>query len=285
MKKILLNHKYLVFIVLILGISGCSIKTIYNQMDWVLAGLVEDYITLTEQQDADVEQRIAGIIKWHRTTQLAAYSADLKQVKKDTEAGLNYEKIKDFYELLNQRWIALKERIAPDIAALLITLSKEQQLKMFKAIKEKNEEYIEEYVNITQKERNEVIGERLIENFERWLGNLTSEQEAVFWQWVKKFKPVHDDRLEFRRAWQKDLRLILNSDMPAEEKRKELTELFRNPERFQSQVYKDKLAYNREQSAYLILATPLTPEQQKHLFSQIDYYTKNFDELAAEKIK
>ena len=282
MKYMRLQFRYLLLVLLLLGISGCGVKTVYHQLDWVLAGFVEDYIHLTEEQDADVEKRISSLIQWHKKTQLPAYSADLLQVKKNTEAGLTYERIKDFYELLNQRWIALKDRIAPDIAAVLLTLNDKQKQKMFEKIKQQNDEYIEEYVNITQEERNEIIGERLIENFERWLGDLSDEQKAIFGQWVEKFKPIHEDRLEFRRAWQKELRLVLDSDLPEADKRKELIELFRNPEKFQSQVYTDKLAYNREQSAQLILATPPTEKQKQHLYSHIDYYVKNFNELAME---
>jgi len=285
MKNTLSQYRHFLLVLLLLGISGCSVKTVYHQLDWVLAGFVEDYIHLTEEQDAEVEKRIASFMHWHKKTQLPVYSADLLQVKKNTEAGLTYEKIKDFYELLNQRWIALKNRIAPDIAAVLLTLDDKQKQKLFEKIRQQNDEYIEEYVNITQQERNEIIGERLIENFERWLGDLSDEQKAVFWQWVEKFKPIHEDRLEFRRAWQKELRLLLNSDLPEADRRKELIELFRHPEKFQSQVYTDKLAYNREQSAHLILATPPTEKQKQHLYSHIDYYVKNFNELAVEDAK
>jgi len=93
---------------------------------------------------------------------------------------------------------------------------------------------------------------------------------------------VDQDRLEFRRAWQKELRLVLNSTLSDQEKRRELTELFRNPEQFRSQVYKDKLAYNQEQSIYMLLAISLTPKQKQYLYGRIDYYVKNFRELATE---
>ncbi len=279
------NLKYIFFAVILLVLGGCGVKTIYNQMDWILAGVVEDYIHLTEVQDEDVERRIADILKWHRKTQLPLYSSDLRQVKQYTKEGLSDKKIEHFFGLLNQRWIAIKGKISPEIAGLLMTLSDKQVLKMFKNIKEQNEEYIEEHVDITQKERDKAIIERMIDNFERWLGDLSNEQKALFWQWKDRFKPVHNDRLEFRRVWQKELRLILNSNISKKEKEVQLVELFRNPDKFRSQVYIDKLAHNRNQAAQLILTMSLTPEQKKHLYKEVDYYTKNFDELAAEEIK
>lgn len=277
--------KYTFFAIVLLVLSGCGVKTIYNQMDWILAGVVEDYINLTEVQDEDVERRIAGILKWHRKTQLPLYSSGLRQVKFDTEAGLTEENIKSFFEFLNQRWIAFKGKISPEFAGLLMSLSDKQVLQMFENIKEQNEDYIEEHVDITQKERDKAIIERMIDNFERWLGDLSKEQKALFWQWKDRFKPVHNDRLEFRRVWQKELRLILNSNISKKEKEAQLEELFRNPDKFRSQVYIDKLAHNRNQAAQLTLTMSLTSEQKNHLYKEVDYYTKNFDELAAEEIK
>jgi len=278
-----LKAKYAIFVIILLGLSGCGVKTVYNQMDWVLAGAVEDYIHLTEVQDKDVERRIAGILKWHRKTQLPLYSSDLRQVKEYTRQGLDDEKVKHFFELLNNRWIAIKGKLSPEIAEILLSLSDKQILAMFEKIKEQNEEYIEEYVDITQEQRNKAIIERMIENFERWLGELSDQQKALFWQWEDRFKPVHNDRLEFRRAWQKELRLVLSSHIDRQEKKILLTELFNEPEKFQSPVYREKLAYNRNQAAELVLAVPLTEMQKKHLYSEVDYYTKSFDELAAEK--
>lgn len=274
--------KYATFAILLLGLSGCGVKTIYNQMDWVLAGAVEDYIHLTDVQDKDVERRIAGILKWHRKSQLPLYSSDLRQVREYTRQGLTEETVNNFFELLNKRWIAIKGKISPEIAGLLLSLSDKQILELFEKVKEQNEEYIEGYVDISQEERSKTNIEHMTEDFERWFGDLNDQQKSLFRQWKDRFKPVHDDHLEFRRAWQKELRLVLNSNMDKNEKKILLIELFNQPENYQSPVYKEKLAYNRNKAAELILAVPLTETQKKHLYKEVDYYTKSFTELAAE---
>jgi hypothetical protein len=282
MKDTLFKARYLLLLLVIAIQAGCGIRTIYNQLDWILLGMTEDYIQLSDKQDTDVRQRIDRIIDWHKKTQLPLYSQDLLQLKQDKQAGLTYEKLHKFFGTLNLRWRTIKQKLAPEIADVLLTLSEKQQRYLFEAIKEKNDEFIEKYVDITQPERNENIAERMVESMEIWFGDLNESQQAFILQRVEKFKPVSQDRLEFRRAWQKELRLIINSGMSSNEKHAELVRLFSKPEVYQSRVYRDRLAFNREQILRLILELPLTPEQNENFYGHIDNYVISFHELAAE---
>lgn len=77
----------------------------------------------------------------------------------------------------------------------------------------------------------------------------------------------------------------MNSSMPSNEKHAELVRLFSKPEVYQSKVYRDNLAFNREQIIKLILDLPLTKEQDEHFYSHIDDYVISFHELAVEIIQ
>ena len=283
MRSLLPKLRYLLLLSVV-SLGACGVKTVYNQLDWVLLGMAEDYIQLTDEQDTDVKRRIDRVIEWHRKTQLPAYSKDLLQLKADKQAGLTYEKLARFSETLDQRWHSIKQRLVPDISSVLLTLNDEQQRYLFEVIREKNDEFIEKYVDISQQERNEKITERVIESLELWFGELNDTQRKQVEQRVEKFKPVSQDRLEFRRVVQKELRLVLKSRMPVKDKYEELVRLFSMPEMYQSAVYRDKLAFNRKQVLQLILELDFTREQDAHFYHQIDDYVLSFHELAAEVI-
>jgi CRISPR/Cas system CSM-associated protein Csm2 small subunit len=285
MKRVFFKARYLLLLIVFAAVGGCGIKTIYNQLDWILLGMAEDYIQLTDAQDTDVRQRISKIIAWHQKTQLPLYSQDLLQLKQDKQAGLTHQKLDQFYKTLEMRWRSIKHKMAPEIADVLLTLNKKQQVYLFEVIREKNDEFIEKYVDISQQERNENITERMVESLEIWFGDMNEAQLTFIRQHVEKFKPVSQHRIEFRRAWQKELRLVMNSSMPNKEKHAELVRLFSKPEVYQSKVYRDNLAFNREQIIKLILDLPLTKEQDEHFYSHIDDYVISFHELAVEIIQ
>lgn len=282
MKNRLFSIRILLLLAALAMQAGCGIKTIYNQLDWIMLGMAEDYIQLSDAQDNDVRQRIDRFIDWHKKTQLPIYSQDLLQLKQDKQAGLTRDRLARFYETLELRWRTIKQKIAPDIADVLLTLDEKQQVYLFEAIREKNDEFIEKYVDIPVQERNDNITDRMIEGLEIWFGEMNEAQRVLIRQRVEKFKPVSQDRVEFRRAWQKELRLILNSTMPKHEKHAELVRLFSKPEVYQSQVYRDRLVFNREQILQLILDLRLTAEQDAHFYNHVDNYVISFHELAAE---
>ena len=275
----------IIVLTMFLFLSGCTLKNAYKQLDWVLAGMIEDYVSLSESQETDVDARIASLLKWHQYTQLKVYAEDLQQVQQYTSLGLDDASAEDIFQRFMRSWDALKEHVAPEMADLLLTLNDKQQKQMFEKLAEQNQELEDEINEYTQEERYERAGDKMIENFERWLGEINDQQKEILRSWPPKFKPLDDDRMAFRLKWQAALRNVLQSPLSKAEKREQLISLIKNPDTYQSEEHKQKLVYNSKQLKALILSfdQTLTQQQRGFLAGRLDHIITTFQELAAEK--
>jgi len=282
-----MKYAYLKLTLLIfslLAFSACGVKTVYNNLDWVMAGMVEDYINLTDQQELDVEKRIAMFMKWHRKTQLQEYVNDLKAIKSYSNKGFDDESTEIIFANFMKRWDSLKTKVAPDMVDVLLGLDEKQVKELFVKLEEENLEIAEEVNSTTADEKMESSKEKLISNFSDWLGPLTDSQKEILRSWPPRFKPLDDDRMLFRNKWQAALKEILTGSFSPEEKREKLTTLIIKPDNYQTEEHKAKLVYNSKQVKQLMLTfdQTVTAEQKVYLAERLDHFIVNFEELIAE---
>ena len=282
-----LNNLRIVLLLLMLSVvlHACSIKTAYRQLDWLLADMIDDYTSLSEAQEADAEQRIQSFLQWHQFTQLKTYTQDLQQVKQYISAGLNEARIDDVFNRVRQDWDAIKDRAAPEMADMLLTLDENQRKQLFKNLLKQNQEMDEEFKAYSEKEHLERRADKLIDNAESWLGEVNKQQKTILRSWPEKFKALHEERMAFRSKWQASLQAILEEATSSANKRNKLIDLVKTPEAYQSQAHRHKLAYNANQFKGLMLQVEptLTAQQRRFLMERLDNLIVNFNDLALEK--
>jgi len=286
MKALIISLKLILLAGTLFVLSACSFKTLYNNIDWVLAGMVDDYVTLSDQQEVDVEQQIKNLLKWHRKTQLSIYARDLKQIKEYTQLGLSDENIEITFNKFLGYWVAVRDRVSPEMAELFISLNEKQRLELFKRFDEQNKEIDEDFAESNVEEHRSKYADSLVDNFSDWVGELSSEQEALLERWSEKFKPIHVERMKSRNSWQTVLKDILSNEQSRdEEKIAQIIDLINKPEKVQTKEYKQQLSYNAKQIKALVLAfgETVSNEQKKHLAERLDHFSTIFLELAAEK--
>lgn len=284
MKKIL-HSKFLIVLVMAVGLAGCSFKTVYNQLDWLMLGMVEDFVTLHEAQEQDVKNRINRLLAWHRTEQIPLYVQDLQFIKRATSAGLDEESTEQTFALFMQRWETLKLRVATDLAETLAEVDDKQKAEIYAEIDKRNKDIRKEYDGLSDEQRQDRIAARTIENFERWLGDLNKRQIKIVRGQAAEILPIHEERLAFRHSWQQSFRTILDSELDKQARIGQLTELFVKPEIWQSQAYKDKLAHNSAQVRKLVLDIDrtLNSKQKAHLRERLDHFIGLLQDIAAGK--
>jgi hypothetical protein len=246
--------------------------------------MVNDYVSLSDTQEQDVEKQVALLLKWHRASQLTEYANDLKATKAFVDKGMDDESVEIIITKMLERWESMKVEVAPKMADLLVTLNDEQIEELFSNLEEKNKEIADEYNETSDDEKIAQAGDKLIDKFNEWLGTINDDQKELIKSWSQRFKPIHEDRLLFRKKWQLTLRQVLESGLDDKDKRNKLVELVLSASDYQPEDYKLKLDYNREQFKKLIVAfeSVVTLEQKKHLNERLDYFITNFEELAAE---
>jgi len=282
-----MRHKNILVVVFLLSsglLASCTIQYTYKQLDWILAGKIDDYVSLNEDQQIEVDKRITAFLAWHRTSQLPIYIDDLQQIQQYVAVGLDETNTEDILQRITGAWQRLKYRAAPDFADVLLTFNDGQQREMFAELTDKNAELEDKFKKLSQTERYEQLGNKLIEHFERWLGEVTPQQEALLRDWPVQFKPLHAERMTFRGRWQEQLKAILGNQLQLEEKRQRIIQLIRMPEALHSDSYKANLAYNQQLVKKLLVefGKTLMPEQRQYFSEQLDEYIQSFTKLVDE---
>ena len=279
----MIRKAVLISLVLFL-ISGCSVKSTYNRLDWILTQYLDSYVELTDAQEDELREYLANTLYWHRTTQLPAYVSWLQRVKQDVAHDLTEAQVEHHTLELLVYWRALMMRVADDMAVLMPELSPQQRAELFASFIEKNDEYRTDYIKVSRKQQRENYTERLQDSFDSWLGSLSQNQKKLIQAAAIEMQPIAAESLQTRIRWQQELHTILDSQQDLAATREAMHTLFVNTETLRSTSYKHMLEHNRQVVTHLIvdISKTLSDKQRKHFNKRVDKYIKLFSELAQQ---
>jgi hypothetical protein len=274
-----------VIFALALLVASCSFKTLYNQLDYLIPSYVEGMVSLDGLLEEKVEQRTLVLISWHRTTQLNQYANWLRTLQDDIKQPLSEARMLQHIATLESFWQSLSKRINEEMTLLLPQLNAEQRRELFESIADKNEDFYDDYVDVGNDERIERYIGRMFDNYEKWLGDLTDEQETVVKQAATEMITSAELRLERRRHWQRGIQGVLDSGDDEEIKARHLREFFAE---FDNRDYAEMKAVedtNRTVLARLTvqIVNTMSEEQKDHFMSETNDYIRMFTELAEER--
>ncbi|MBT3504361.1 MAG: hypothetical protein HN475_01060 [Piscirickettsiaceae bacterium] len=275
----------LLIITVILLLSGCTTKFAYKNLDWIASWYIGDYIQLTEEQEAIVDQNLAIWLAWHKQEELPRYLADLNALTSDIRhQQLNLEKLTFHVEAIKQHWQRIKDKLVPDLVLLAPLLSDQQVSYLFEKLDEKNAEEREEIETglalSPERQQNDAI-KRYKENLTRWLGKPSPEQETLVIDVYSQLQPNDLLWLEYRKNYQAELKTLFEQSDRGEQFSENLFQLLIEPEVFRS------LALNRtnDENAlnfklFLLDVTELTTEKQREkLVNEINKFAEDVDVL------
>jgi hypothetical protein len=277
-------RKALLISLVIIFVGGCTLKAGYNRLDWMLTEYLESYVELNKAQKTALQQRMAASLEWHRRTQLPAYVLLLQSVKHDVQHGISQAQVEQHGLQLLVLWRALMVRFADDMTVLLPQLDAQQREALFESFAEQNAEYHEDYIQVSRQQQRENYADWLEDNFERWLGSLTEQQEQRIATSATQIQPIATDALKTRLRWQQQLREILRNHKDTATTQVAMQQLFVQPEQLRTEHYTQRLIHNSGVITHLIadIGNQLTDKQHQHFNKRIDKYSKLFEELAAE---
>lgn len=265
-------------------LTGCGVRFVYNQLDWLIPWYLDDYVELERDQETLFEERLQSYLAWHRTDQLPRYSAFLHQVADRAEKGLTHDDIALIEDQTEQFAQALMDRMLNDLIDLLETASDEQIEQLFRRLEKDNNEYRREYIEVSADKQKKQRYKEVIKYAERWTGRLSDEQVKQIGEWVVQFELMGQEIEAARLAWQDEFRrvLALRSDRKVYETA--FKKLISNPDFGRSDELKRKLAYNSELAVklYLELDKTLTQRQRDHMVKKMRSYADDFQLLSAQ---
>ncbi|MBW1892569.1 MAG: hypothetical protein JRF40_00090 [Deltaproteobacteria bacterium] len=284
--KISSFKKYLLPMLLIFLFTGCTVRLIYNHLDWIIPWYVSDYIDLNDDQDNLLDKKLFAQLKWHRVTQLTSYSKFLRQLKVNFNNGLKYEDLDRCHNQMRKFWQDLIMHAVPDIAKILSTASDEQIEEFLENLEKRNEKYKERYIDLTEEELRKKKVARMNRFLDFCMGDVNKEQEELVDNWSKKLKNISVVRFDFIKKSQKRLKKILRNRKDEETFSEDLTEFFFFRRRNWPPDLRDIAAHNRDltKKTFIEIVNHMSSDQREYLNEQIDDLAEVFDELAAEKI-
>ena len=229
-----------------------------------------------------VEQQTLMLINWHRNTQLHQYAKWLRALQSDANSQLTEEKMLQHIATLDRFWQLLLQKISEEMARLLPLLSAEQREELFSNIADNNNDFREENVDLDKDKLIVKYTDRVMDNFEAWLGDLTDEQESAVKQAAAKLQSTAGFRLERRLQWQRSIQRILATNDTVTQKEASLGKYFLDYYRQNNVAMNTIQKMNRQVLARLTvqIVHNITEDQRAHFVSRTNDYSRMFTELA-----
>jgi len=264
--------------------SACTVKTLYNQLDWLIADHLESYVELNGEQQTTLYKHLDQTLLWHKSSQLPLYVTWLQAFKADVADKPTYKGIEQNINQFQTFLRVLRSHAANQLSHLLLTLTASQRKELYASMEAKNTEFADKFIHISREEQIEQYIDRMEDRFDEWLGSITQQQEALIKASANNIKPIATEVLQTRRRWQVEFKAILETHKTAATGKQAMHDLFVNVERFRSEKYKKGSQHNQQVFIRLIVdvAKTMSKQQQQHFNNKVDNYSRHFTELAEE---
>ncbi|MDH5516813.1 MAG: DUF6279 family lipoprotein [Gammaproteobacteria bacterium] len=249
-----------------ISFSACSFKTVYNNVDYLAAAYIDDYVSLDTPLETELELRLSALHNWHRSTQLRQYTSWLQQlqtaiVKRAGEKEIAHL-IEQFESLIDHSLIKLDD----ELASFLPQLNKLQQQELFAKLKESNDEFYDDYIAVSIQQRTDKYYQRLLDNYETWLDSLTEPQMLLLQEAAENIQSSAELRLLYRIRWQAGIKTILEQTSAPKTRKTRLLKFFVAHKKQKQTEFKKAADHNTATitSTTVKIASSMSPEQLKY---------------------
>lgn len=272
-------------LLLIFILTGCSTKTSYYFLDWVIEWKVEEYVSLNSQQSEQLEKALDDFLYWHRSQELIQYSQQLQQISNQLKQGT----------LTPNRWVneisqakahgyrAFKA-LLPTITPIIASFSDKQVMALLDNIEQAEIDIQEKYYNKSKQVVLADADERVDKSFKKWLGRLSKAQKEAIHQFNLHRVSTLPLWLEYRKAWIVQFALALEQRQNQALLRSRLTMLVTESHKLKSEQYQKDLEINLMAFGELLLKVHgLASVKQKQRFNKkLDELIKDLAEMSQD---
>ncbi|PIE42502.1 MAG: hypothetical protein CSA49_00395 [Gammaproteobacteria bacterium] len=276
------TYRALLMFILIGFISGCAVKIVYNQLDWVIPWYLSDYMSLNSEQKNTFNDQLDRYLNWHRQTQLPLYGDFLNRVADKLNDGMTETSLSFVQERSRELGHALVKRLAPDMVLLFQGATDQQIAQLFDKFEQENKIYRQDYIDSSEKAQRKKRAKEIQVYVERWTGRLNKKQRGIIREGAAQYQLMGREFLQARRAWQTEFKRVLAlRDQPLVYQQA-LTALLLSEGFGQTEAFHKKFAHNEKvlRALYLKLDKSLTSRQRKKAVNNLRGYARDFYELA-----
>lgn len=263
-------------------VSACSTRFMYRQLDWLIPWYVDDFVTLDEAQEQQLDGAIERLLEWHRAYQLPRYAGFLRGIADSVGEGLSND---DLDLLINQTRLFTDElavQAAVELVPVIQTLSDEQISELFSNIDQVNEEYRKKYIDTPEIRRRDKRRKDMEKQIKRWTAELDERQLVLIDVWSEQYELMGLEFLNSRLAWQQELQRVLmvrkNEDLFASR----FQQLAVSRRLGRSELFQQKFDTNQTllKALYADIDNSLTSYQRRQIQNRLHSLADDFVRLA-----
>lgn len=277
--------RLLLIVLLIVGVSACSTRFLYDKIDTFVVWKMGSFVSLSKPQKEELKQQIGDQLEVVRQDELPRVAGVLDEAARGIESGyVTPEMLDDGYRQMLALFDEFMLGIVPVSEWFLLSLSDEQVAELFENLEELNQEMYEDYSGPTAEERRENRDKSAIKMAQRFTGRLSAEQKLLITDALARMGDSSEEWIEYQREWQRRFRALVENPPPSQEFRDELTLLFVYPRSFHTPEYRATVDANRAIFNDMLaeLLTGLTDKQRSRVVEKLDGYAGTLQKLAED---
>lgn len=274
---------------MLFGAVSCTTKMAYNNLDWIASWYIDDYVTLTNDQENDLETRIESFLLWHRNTELQNYLVQIKYIQIDFNNGITQSNIENYIESLKGFLEVVLVKAEPDIVNLAYSLTDKQVTEFLAEFEQQSRDKIDKQQSLSKGQRLEDRLEKIEHRVTSFTGKLSKSQKQLLENTNKQLLPAFEQRMQFRRDWANAISAayVIRSGtvLESEDKKQAFRLALRDPilqsKTFCSEAYLAILEHNQTIWVNMLekLIVSLDEKQQDHLNTKLDNTIKDLQKL------
>ncbi len=263
-------------------LGACTPGFFYNRVDLLVSWYVEGLVSLNEEQAEQLRTSVRATLSWHRETQVPKYIDLLQDIRRDAQAPVTAEMLESRYEEIAALMDPTVERIVPEAAALLRTLSDEQLVELAANLEEDDQDLRKEYSGATPEIRKARRSRNAVRILQRFVGRLTDNQRALVEAHMALLHDNSEAWIERRREWQRQLLALVRDRLPQRQLAAALRDMTLHPDRLDPPEYRRSVEDNRRIVMAMLaeIINGLDARQRGRLTRKLDGYADDLREIA-----
>lgn len=278
--------KLCIFSVMLIVLSGCTVKIAYHYLDFLIKWEVGKYVELDKNQKQYLTETLEAFHDWHRETQLPKYANFIEDTKTLLEKGdISAEELHALSDEAQLLMDESAEYLIPHTVHIFSTLSDKQIAKLKKKLEKDQAKYNKDYV-LAKREK---VVKKHIKDIRKYtspfFGKFTKGQKFRLNRWGGELEFYESYSLE----QQKISGDLLLEALASKDDQTKLEETVRKLLFYRSdewiEPYREATDFNQKISFEMLadLYNSQTQKQRKKTFNKLDSYQKDFVSLHNKK--
>lgn len=272
-----------IVLLLVCSLCGCSLFYSYRNVERYIRWSLDDYVDWNAAQETTLRARLAAQLEWHGQTQLPRYREWLIATDRMLDDDVDVAQVAQAADELEAFWQDVAAQIEVDLREQLASLSAAQVRDLGKVLRERQEEWRDEYVDLSFEKLVDKRRREMTRTVKYWLGPLHPRQLALIDAWARQLPDGRNEWLAARARWTAAFEQALLERHDAAAFAAHVHRLFVTPRETWTTEFRELQLHNRTATLQLLadLHNARTPKQRAAERRRVAQWLHHMDQLAA----